>query len=67
MYNKVPPAVDSVGRNSKKKFWIFIFFTMLVSLSILISEIVTLSKLILAYLIKYCRSSKIFFKEEVLM
>ena len=41
MYNKVPPvcAVDSVGVNSKEKFGIFIFFTILVSLSILVSEI----------------------------
>ena len=38
-FNKVPPAVDSVGVNSKEKFGIFIFFTVLVSLSILVSEI----------------------------
>ena len=39
MYNKLPPAVDSVGVNSKEKFEIFTFFTMFVSLSILVSEI----------------------------
>ena len=41
MYNKVPPvcSVDSVGVNSKEKVGIFIFFTILVSLSILVSEI----------------------------
>ena len=41
MYNTDPPvcAVDSVGVNSKEKFGIFIFFTILVSVSILVSEI----------------------------
>ena len=51
MYNKVP-AVDSVGVNSKEKFGIFIFFTVLVSLSILVSETAIMSKLILVDLIK---------------
>ena len=32
MYNKVPSAVDSVGVNSKEKFGIFIFFTVLISI-----------------------------------
>ena len=35
MSNKVTPAVDLVGVNSKEKFGIFIFFTMFVSLNIL--------------------------------
>ena len=47
MVCKVPPGVDSVGVNSKEKFGIFIFFTMLVSLSILVSEITTVAKFIL--------------------
>ena len=64
MYNKVPPAVHSVGVNSKEKFGIFIFFTMLLSLSILVSEIAIMSKLILVDLIKYARSSKFLFKEN---
>ena len=67
MYNKVPPADDSVEVNSKEKFGIIIFFTMLVSLSILVSEIVIMLKLILVDLIKYSRSSKFLFKEQVLM
>ena len=67
MYNKVPLAVDSVGVNSKDKFGIFAFFAMLVSLSILVSKIAIMSKLMLADLIKYSRSSKFLFKEQVLM
>ena len=39
---------------------------MLVSLTMLVSEIAILSKLILADLIKYCRSSQILFNKEVL-
>ena len=62
MYNKVPPAFDSVGVNSKEKFGIFIFFTMLLSLSILVSEIAIMPKLILVDLIKYSRSLKFLFK-----
>ena len=58
MYNKVSPAADSVEVNSKDKFRIYIFFTMLVFLSILVSEIAIMSKLILVDLIKYSRSSK---------
>ena len=54
MYNKVPPA-NSVGANSKEKLRIFEFFTMFVSLSILVSEIAIMS--ILVDLIKYSRSS----------
>lgn len=40
---------------------------MLVFLSMLVSEIAILSKLILADLIKYCRSSQILFNKEVLI
>ena len=58
MYNKVPPAVDLVGVNSKEKFGMFIFFTMLVSLSILVFEITIMSKMILVDLIKYSKFSK---------
>lgn len=47
MYNEVPRALDSVRVNSEEKFWIFIVFTMLVSLSIMVSEISIMSKLIL--------------------
>ena len=65
--NKVLPAVDSVGVNSKQKFGIFIFFTVLVSLSFLLSEMPITSKLILVDLIKYSKSSKFPFKEQVLM
>ena len=43
------------------------FFTMIVSLSMLVSEIAILPKLILADLIKYCRSSQILFNKEVLI
>ena len=46
MYNKVPP-VDSVGVNSNEKFGIFIFFTMLILLGILVSEIAVMSRLTL--------------------
>ena len=67
MSNIVPPAVDSVGENSKEKFGIFIVLTMLVSLSILVSKIAIMSKLILVDLIKYSSSSKCLFKEQVLM
>ena len=38
-FNKVPSAVDSAAVNSKGKFGISIFFTVLASLSILVSEI----------------------------
>ena len=65
MYDKVPPAVDSVGVNSKEKFGIFIFFTILVSLSILVSEIAIMPKLILFDLIKYSKSSKFLFEEQL--
>ena len=64
MYNKVSSAVDSVGVNSKEKFGIFIFFTVLVFLSILVSS---MSKLILVDLIKYSQSSKFLFEEQVSM
>ena len=67
LYHRVPPAVDSVGVNSKEKFGIFIFFTMIISLSILVSEIAIMSKLILVDLIKYSRSSKFLCKEQLLM
>ena len=67
MYNKVPPAVDSVGVNSKEKFGIFIFFTVLLSLSILVSQIAFMSKMILVDLIKYPKCSTFLFKEQVLM
>ena len=56
-FNKVPPVVDSAGLNSKEKFGISIFFTVLAFLSILVSEIAIMSKLILVDLIMYSRSS----------
>ena len=46
MYNKVPPAIDSVVVNSKEKFGIFLFFTMSASLSFLVSEMALMFKLI---------------------
>ena len=52
MYNDVSPAVDSVGVKSKEKFGMFIFLTMLVSLSILVSEVAIMSMLILVDLDK---------------
>ena len=64
MYNKVSSAVDSVGVSWKEKFGIFIFFTVLVFLSILVSS---MSKLILVDLIKYSQSSKFLFEEQVSM
>ena len=67
MYNKVPPAVDSVGVNSYEKFGILIFFTMLVFFSNLVSEIAIMSKLVLVVLSKYSRSSKVLDKEHVLI
>ena len=57
---KFPPAVDSVGVvDSKEKFGIFIFFIMLIFLSILVSEIAIMAKLLLVDLIKYSRSSEL--------
>ena len=67
MYNKVLPAVHTVEIESKEKFGILIFFRMLMSLSILVSEIAVMPKLILADLIEYSISSKFLFKEQVLM
>ena len=64
----VPSSVDSVGVNSKEKYGIFTFFTILASLNSLISEMIIMSQLmILVDLIKYSRSSKVLFKEQVLM
>ena len=67
VYFNVKGIVSSFGGNSKEKFWIFIFFTMSLSLSILVSEIAIMSTLILVDLVKYSRSSKFMFEEQVLL
>ena len=59
-----PPAVDSVGVNSKE--WLFelmlevneAFFRILVSLT------ATISKILFVHFNKYCRSSKFLFNEH---
>ena len=67
MYSKVPPACHSVGVNSKEKFGLLIFLTILVSLCTLVSEIAIMSILILVDLIKYSRPSKFLLQEQVLI
>lgn len=53
MYNKVSPVVHSLGVKSKEKYERFIFFIMSVSLTVLVSEIAAMSKLIIVDLGKY--------------
>ena len=66
MYNKVHLNVDSAEVNSKENFGIFIFFTLLASLNILVSEIAYMSKSILFGLNKYSRSSKFLSEEQLI-
>ena len=64
IYNKVPPALDSVRINSKEKFGILIFFTVLVFFNNLAYDTAIISKLVLVVLSKYSRSSKFLVKEH---
>ena len=63
----VPPAVDSVGVNSKEQWFKLMLEVKEVFFIILVSLVVTISKTLFVHFNKCCRSSKFFFNEQEFM